>query len=89
MTPHALAVIDRRGMHPYKGYFIYGTARMIHPFNPLSYPAGDVSKPGRFGSIIEVLRWELPSFTVSMRELAEWFGFEVSRLVVDEYLSGQ
>ena len=75
-------------MQPYKEYFIYGTARRIHPFNPLSYPAGDVSKTGRFGSIIEVLRWELPSFTMTIRELAEWFGFELSKLVVDESLSG-
>jgi hypothetical protein len=74
-------------MQPYEGWFIDGTAKMIHPFNPLWYPAGDVSKPGRLGSIIEVTRFGMPSFPVSMRELAEWFGFELSKLVVDECLT--
>ena len=61
---------------------------MIHPFNPLSYPAGSVLKPGRLGSVIEVTRFEMPSFTMSMEELAEWFGLELSKLVVDECLKG-
>jgi hypothetical protein len=61
---------------------------MINPFNPLWYPGGTVLKPGRAGSIIEVTRLELPSLTMSMRELAEWFGFELSKLVVDECLNG-
>ena len=56
-------------MQPYKGYFINGSAKMIHPFNPLSYPGGSVLKPGRLGSIVEVARFELPSFTMSMEEL--------------------
>ena len=43
-------------------------------------------KPVRLSSIIEVVRFELPSFTVSMKELAEWFGLELSRIVVDECL---
>src|SRR5918992_3764982 len=74
-------------MKPYKGYFIDGTAKMIHPFNPLSYPGGDVYKPGRLGSVIEVTRFEMPSFTMDTKELAEWFGFELSKLVVEECLS--
>jgi hypothetical protein len=67
-------------MQPYKGYFIDGTARIIHPFSPLW-------KSGRLGSVIEVIRFDLRSFTVSMKELAEWFGFEFSKLVVDEFLN--
>jgi hypothetical protein len=47
-----------------------------------------VLKSGRFGSVIEVTRFELPLFTMSMKELAEWFGFELARLVVDECLDG-
>jgi hypothetical protein len=74
-------------MKPYKGYLIDGAARMIHPFDPLWYPAGSVLKPGRLGSLIEVTRFGLPSFPMSMGELAEWFGFELSKLVVDECLS--
>jgi len=71
----------------YKGYFVDGTAKMIHPLNPLSYPGGTVLKPGRLGSIIEVARIELPSFPMSMKELAEWFGVEPAKVGVDEYLS--
>ena len=74
-------------MKPYKEYFVDGSAMMIHPFNPLWYPGGTVLKPGRSGSVIEVTRFEMPSFTMSMEELAEWFGFELSKLVVDECLS--
>jgi hypothetical protein len=75
-------------MQPYKEYFLTGSAKMIHPFNRLCYPAGSVLKPGRLGSIVEVTRFELPSFTMSMAELAEWFGLELARLIVDEYLDG-
>jgi hypothetical protein len=50
--------------------------------------SGGVLKPGRLGSIVEVTRFELPSFTMSMAELAEWFGLELARLIVDEYLDG-
>jgi hypothetical protein len=47
---------------------------------------GSVLRPGRLGSIVEVTRFELPSFTVSVKELAEWFGLELARMVVDECL---
>jgi hypothetical protein len=36
------------------------------------------------GSIIEVARFELPSFTVTLKGVAQWFGFELSKLIVDE-----
>jgi hypothetical protein len=65
----------------YKGYFIDGVARMIHPFNPSWYPGGSVLPPGRGSSIIEVARFELPSFTLEFKGAAEWFGFELSKLV--------
>jgi hypothetical protein len=35
---------------------------------------------------VRVTRFQLHQFTVSMKELAEWFGLEVERLVVDECL---
>jgi len=35
---------------------------------------------------VEVTRFQLERFTVSIKELAEWFGLEVARLVVDEGL---
>jgi hypothetical protein len=37
-------------------------------------------KPGRFGSIVEVTRFQLHRFTVSLKDLAEWFGLEVARV---------
>jgi hypothetical protein len=73
-------------MQPYKGYFIEGTALLIHPFSSDWHVGGSVLKPGRLSSIIEVARFEL-RFAVGMKELAEWFGLELSRIVVDECLS--
>jgi hypothetical protein len=35
---------------------------------------------------VEIGRFQLHRFTVSIKELAEWFGLEVVRLVVDECL---
>jgi len=48
---------------------------------------GSVLRPGRLGSIVEVIRFVLPSFTMSMKELAEWFGLELAQIVVDECLA--
>jgi len=42
-------------------------------------------KTHRGGSVIEVARLRLPKFTVEIKELAEWFGLELARIVVDEY----
>ncbi|HVH90490.1 MAG TPA: hypothetical protein VM783_03795 [Candidatus Acidoferrum sp.] len=42
--------------------------------------------PGRSSSIVEITRFQLHRFTVSIKELAEWFGLEVARIVVDECL---
>jgi hypothetical protein len=36
---------------------------------------------------LEIERFQLRRFTVSMKALAEWFGLEVARLVVDECLA--
>ena len=71
-------------MQPYKGYFIDGSAMPVHPFNPDWYVGGSVLVPGRGSSIVEITRFQLQQFTVSIKELAEWFGLEVARLVVDE-----
>jgi hypothetical protein len=74
-------------MQPYKGYFITGDALLVHPFSPDWYVGGDVLVPGRSSSIVGITRFQLHQFTVSMKELAEWFGLEVARLVVDECLA--
>jgi hypothetical protein len=73
-------------MQPYKGYFIEGSALMVHPFSPDWYVGGSVLVPGRASSIVEITRFQLQRFTVSIRELAEWFGLEVARIVMDECL---
>jgi hypothetical protein len=73
-------------MQPYKGYFIEGSALLVHPFSPDWYVGGSILVPGSHGSIVEITRFQLRRFTLSMKELAEWFGLGVARLVVDEYL---
>jgi hypothetical protein len=35
---------------------------------------------------VEIGRFQVQRFTVSIKELAEWFGLEVARIVVDECL---
>jgi hypothetical protein len=36
---------------------------------------------------VEVTRFQLQQFTVSIKELAEWFGLEFARIAVDERLA--
>jgi hypothetical protein len=74
-------------MQPYKGYFIEGSALMVHPFSRDWYVGGSVLVPGRASSIVEITRFQLQQFTVSIKKLAEWFGLEVARIVVDECLA--
>jgi len=74
-------------MQPYKGYFIKGAAQLVHPFSPDWYVGGSVLMQGRASSIVEIWRFQLQQFTVSMKELAEWFGLEISRIAVDECLA--
>ena len=73
-------------MEQYKGFWIAGMAQMVHPFSRDSYPGGVIYKQGRGSSIVEVTRFELPSFTMEIQELAEWFGLELCRMVVDACL---
>ena len=74
-------------MQPYKGYFVEGSAMMVHPVSPDYFVGGSVLTSGRSGSIVEITRFQLQRFTVSIKELAEWFGLELARLVVDECLT--
>ena len=71
-------------MQPYKEYFIEGTAQLVHPFSPDGYVGGCVLRQGRASSIVEVGRFQLQHFRVSIKELAEWFGLELARIIVDE-----
>src|SRR5262249_33506645 len=67
-------------MQPYRGYFITGTTLMVYPFSPDWYVGGSVYVSGRSGSIVGVTRFEVQRSTVSIKELAEWFGVEVARI---------
>jgi hypothetical protein len=71
-------------MQSYKGYFITGHALMVHPFSPDWYIGGSILLPGRSSSIVEVTRFQIQRFTVSIKELADWFGLEIARIVVDQ-----
>ena len=71
-------------MQPYKGYFIDSSAMPVHPFNPDWYVGGSVLVPGRYSQFVEVTRFQFQQFKVSIKELAEWSGLEVARIVVDE-----
>jgi hypothetical protein len=74
-------------MQPYKGYFIEGSALPVHPFSLDWYVGASILVPGRSSSIVEITRFQLQQFTVSIKELAEWFGLEVARIVVDKCLA--
>jgi hypothetical protein len=73
-------------MQPYKGYFIEGSALLVHPFSPDWYVGGSVLVPSRSSAIVEIARFQVQRFTVSIKELAEWFGLEIARIVVEECL---
>ena len=57
---------------------------MVHRFSREWHVGGSVSVSARQGSIVELARFRLQNFAVSMKELAEWFGLEVARIAVDE-----
>jgi hypothetical protein len=74
-------------MQPYKGYFINVTALLVHPFSPDWYVGRSVFVSGHFSSTVEITRFQIQRFTVSIKELAEWFGLEIARSVMDECLA--
>jgi hypothetical protein len=66
-------------MQPYTGHFIEGSALLVHPFRPdWHVVGGSVFVSGHHGSIVGITRFQLHQFTVSIKELAEWFGLEVA-----------
>ncbi|MDO8700600.1 MAG: hypothetical protein Q7J56_03005 [Deltaproteobacteria bacterium] len=72
-------------MQVHKGYWISGSAVPGPPYTTYWEILGTILKPHRGGSVVEVGRLRLPAFTVEIKELAEWFGLELARIVVDEY----
>jgi len=73
-------------LEQYKGYLIGGDSLMVHPFRRDWYVGGSVYVYGAGTSIVGVTRFQLQQFTVDIKGLAEWFGLELARIVVDECL---
>jgi hypothetical protein len=46
-------------VEPYKGYFIEGSALLVHPFSPDYYVGGSVLAPGRSESIVGITRFQI------------------------------
>jgi hypothetical protein len=59
--------------------------------HPLGTPQRALGKhdmlPGCSSSLVGVTHFKLEQFTVSIKELAEWFGLEIARFLVDECLT--
>jgi hypothetical protein len=70
-------------MQSYKGYFIKGSALLVHPFSPDWYVGGSVLVQGLSSSIVEIGRFQLQRFTVSMKELACEYFYLSARLLGD------
>jgi hypothetical protein len=73
-------------LQDYKGFLIDGSAKMIHPFYPESYPTGVVCKHGRGSSIVQVGCFKLQKFKIIDKDLAAFFGLELAKMVVDHCL---
>jgi hypothetical protein len=66
-------------MQQYKGYFIEGSALMVHPISPDWYVGGGVLVPSRSSSIVEIGRFQLRRFTGSRERLTLCFFLMFSR----------
>jgi hypothetical protein len=73
-------------MEQHNGYWISGSAVPGPPYTTYWEILGTILKPCCGGSIMEVARLRLPTFTVEIQELAEWFGMGLARIAVDECL---
>jgi hypothetical protein len=68
----------------HNGYWISGTAVPGPPYTTYWNPSGDVSFQRTNGSVVELVRFTLDSFELADDGVAEWFGLEPARIVVDE-----
>jgi hypothetical protein len=73
-------------MERYKGYWIAGSALPGPPYTRCWESLGCVLKDGRSGSIIEVGRIQDTGITFDLAGLAELYGMELSRMVIDHRL---
>jgi hypothetical protein len=73
-------------MERYKSYWISGSAFPGPPYTRYWESLGCVLKDGRSGSVIEVGRIQDSGITLDLKEFAEFYGLELSRMVVDHCL---
>jgi hypothetical protein len=73
-------------MERYKGYWISGSAVPGPPYTRYWESLGCVLKDGRSGSIVEVRRIQDPGITFDLKEFAEFYGMELSRMVIQHCL---
>jgi hypothetical protein len=60
---------------------------LVHPISFDWSVGGEVLALEPRGTVVEVSRFEMPSFSPSLRELAEGFGLKLVRMVVDECIA--
>jgi hypothetical protein len=70
-------------LQQHNGYWISGTAVPGPPYTTHWTPKGSVLRQRTNGSVVEVTRFTLKSFELADDGVAEWFGVELARLVVD------
>lgn len=70
-------------MQQHNGFWISGRAVPGPPYTDYWTPAGAVLFQRESGSVVELLRFNLESFDFADQGVAELFGLEVARLVVD------
>jgi hypothetical protein len=73
-------------MERYKGYWIAGSAVPGPPNTRYWESLGSILKDGRKGSVVEVGRIQDNGITFDLGGLAAWYGMELSRICVDEFL---
>ncbi len=73
-------------MQHHNGYWISGSAVPGPPDTTYWEAMGTVLRSGRGSSVVEVGRIRDPGETFEMHELAEIWGLELARIVVDECL---
>ena len=70
-------------MQQHNGFWISGCAVPGPPYTDYWTPAGAVLFQRENGSVVELLRFNLESFDFADQGVAELFGLELARLVVD------
>ena len=71
----------------HKGYLISGSALPGPPNTFYWTMMATVLQCRRNGSVVELIRVRLDDWTLDFKELAEWFGMELSRIIVDHAFS--